>query len=92
LKVWADTGSLSDGSPLRAIPLFIPVVIAAVATCAAWQRAPLIVGMAAVLLAAFSFITGFSIGGAYQFPVALLLLAAGLAAILEKGRAQSSGA
>jgi hypothetical protein len=76
--------AFSDGSPLRVVALFIPVLVAAVATCAAWQHAPAIVAIAGCLLAAVSFIGGFSIGGAYAPAAAIVLGAAGLSAFLEK--------
>jgi len=75
------TETLSETSYLGSAPLVAPVVIAVVATCAASQGAPVVVGIAAVLLAAFSFITGFSIGSAYHMPAGVLMLAAFLTAI-----------
>jgi len=78
---FVTTEPFSETSYFAAAFLLVPVLIAAVGTCAAWQRAPVVVGIAAVLLATFSFITGFSIGSAYQMPAGVLMLAAFLTAI-----------
>jgi hypothetical protein len=59
--------------------LIIPVLIAAFATWAALTRHTMGLGVAAVLLAGFAFLAGFSIGAAYLPPSAVLILAAAAA-------------
>ena len=71
--------SFSDVSLFGPAPLILPVVIAAVATWAAWQSRRGVLGFAALLLAVFTFISGFSIGSGYLPASGLLLLAAVLA-------------
>ena len=71
--------SFSDVSLFGPAPLIMPVLIAAVATWAAWRSRRGVVGFAALLLAVFTFISGFSIGSGYLPASGLLLLAAVLA-------------
>ena len=73
--VWEP--SFSEVSGLGAVPLLIPVLFAALAAWAAWRGRPVTLGVAALLLAVFTFITGFSIGGAYIPAAWLLIVAAG---------------
>ena len=50
------------------IPLLIPVLLACGAAFTAWHRAPGLLAGAVGLFLAYSFVTGFSIGGAYALP------------------------
>jgi hypothetical protein len=72
--------AFADVSFLGPLPLIIPTLIATAGAWAAWRGLRVALGLAAVLLAAFAFVTGFSIGGAYVLPAGLLLLATLLAA------------
>jgi hypothetical protein len=69
----------SSISGCGALPLIIPVLIAALATWAALTRHTIVLGVAAGLLAGFAFLAGFSIGAAYLPPSAMLILAAAAA-------------
>jgi hypothetical protein len=64
--------SLRGHSTLGASPLFVPVILAAVATLIARLRAPGFLAILVALFFGYKLITGFSIGGAYQGPAALL--------------------
>jgi hypothetical protein len=63
-----ETRSFAKGSGLGMIPLLIPVLLACGAAFTAWHRAPDLLAVAVGLFLAYSFVTGFSIGGAYVFP------------------------
>ena len=67
--------AVADVSSLGPLPLVIPTLIASAGATAAWHGARVALGLAALLLAAFAFVTGFSIGGAYHLPAGLLFLA-----------------
>jgi hypothetical protein len=78
----------------RGGPLVVPVLIAAVVAWPAW-RGHLLLGLAGFLLAGFTLISGFSIGGAYLPASGLLILASGLAvswvvAIRQAGRSDAA--
>lgn len=62
-------------SPVGMIPLAIPFILAAAATLIARLRAPGYMAVLVGLFLGYSFITGFSIGGAYSGPGAVLVLA-----------------
>ena len=74
----------SDVSANGALPLVIPVAIAGLGTWGAWRNRRLALGASAVLLAAFTVISGFSIGAAYVVPSGLQLLAFGLAIVFGR--------
>ena len=67
--------AFDDVSFLGPLPLIIPTLIAIAGAWAAWRGARVGLGLAALLLAAFAFVAGFSIGSAYMLPAGLLLLA-----------------
>jgi hypothetical protein len=81
--VWEP--SFSEVSGLGAVPLLIPVLLAGLAAWAAWRGWRVTLGVAALLLAVFTFIAGFSIGGAYIPAAGLLIVAAGWAAVAGTG-------
>ncbi|HYU33031.1 MAG TPA: hypothetical protein VEW48_12790 [Thermoanaerobaculia bacterium] len=64
--------SLRGHSTLGPYPLFIPVILAAVATLVARLRSPGFLAVLVVLFLGYKLLTGFSIGGAYQGPAILL--------------------
>jgi hypothetical protein len=66
--------------------VLVPTVLAIVATWAAWRRSRIGVGASALLFAAFTFVTGFSIGNAYVPAAGLLILAAVLAGVVGFGK------
>ena len=74
----------SEVSGNGALPLVIPVLIAALGTWGAWRGRRVLLGVSALLLAVFTFISGFSIGGAYLIPTGVQLLAFGAAAFLGR--------
>jgi len=76
----------SDVSGNGALPLVIPVVIAGLGAWGAWRGRRVALGTSALLLAAFTVISGFSIGAAYVGASGFQLLATGLAAVLGSGR------
>ena len=78
--------SFSDISLFGPAPLILPPLIAAIAAWAAWRSHRGLLGFAALLLAVFTFISGFSIGSGYLPASALLVLAA----ILATGRVSRS--
>jgi hypothetical protein len=84
--------SFSDISLLGPAPLIAPLLIAAVAVWASWRSHRLVLGVAAFLLAVFTFIGGFSIGAGYLPASGLLLLAAALAPLLGRGQRKSVAA
>ena len=67
--------AVADVSSFGPLPLVIPTRIARAGATAAWHGARVTLGLAALLLAAFAFVTGFSIGGAHHLPAGLLLMA-----------------
>ena len=84
--------SFSEVSGNGALPLVIPVVVAALGTWGAWRGRRIFLGGSALLLAAFTVIAGFSIGGAYVPATGLQVLAAALGAFLGSGRLKSAAA
>jgi hypothetical protein len=74
-----ETRSFADISALGMVPLLIPVFLACGAAFIAWHRAPDLLAIAVGLFLAYSFVTGFSIGGAYTLPGLTL----GAALVLE---------
>jgi hypothetical protein len=82
--------SFAEVSRFGPVPLIVPISIAAFAAWSAWRGHRIALGFAALLLAAFTVISGFSIGGAYLPAAGLLLVAAGLAAALGSGRSKST--
>jgi hypothetical protein len=83
--------SFSEVSRFGPAPLIVPVLIAAIAAWAAWRSHRVVLGFGAVLLVAFTFISGFSIGGGY-LPASALLLAAVLAPSLGSSQRKSAAA
>jgi hypothetical protein len=84
--------SFSEVSGSGALPLVIPVLVAALGTWGAWRgRRALLIG-SAVLLVIFTVVSGFSVGRAYVPATGLQLLAAGVAAFLGNGRPSSAAA
>lgn len=75
----------AEVSPLGALPLLIPVALAALAVFGAWIRESFSLTLGAVLLLGYSFVTGFSIGGAYV-PAALCLVAASSVDLVQRFR------
>lgn len=75
----------SNVSAGGALPLGIPVVLAGLATAAAWAHLPVAVGLLGLTLLAFGFVTGFSIGSAYIPAGGVLILAAGIDAACRPG-------
>jgi hypothetical protein len=82
--------SFSDISLFGPAPLIVPVLITAVAAWAAWRSHRVVLGFTALLLAIFTFISGFSIGAGYLPASGLLLLAAVLAPFLGSGQIESA--
>ena len=72
---YPEVRRFAEISPLGTLPLVIPVALAALAVFGAWIRESFTLALGAVLLLGYSFVTGFSIGGAYV-PAALCLVAA----------------
>jgi len=79
----------SEVSSNGALPLALPVMVAGLGTWGAWRGRRLLLGSSALLLTAFTVISGFSIGTAYVPATGLQLLAAGLAAFLGSGPPRS---
>jgi hypothetical protein len=75
--------SFSDVSLFGPAPLILPVLIAGLATWAAWRTHRGVLGFAALLLAVFTSISGFSIGSGYLPASGLLVLAALLAMLTQ---------
>jgi len=61
-------------------------LLAGFAAWAAWRGQRVTLGVAALVLGVFTFISGFSIGGAYIPAAWLLIVAAGWAAVAERVR------
>jgi hypothetical protein len=72
----------SGGGPL---PLLVPVTVAAFAVWGAWMRRAAAFFGAALLLCAFTVVTGFSIG-AYYLPAAGLLIVGSVFVMLRLDR------
>jgi hypothetical protein len=67
-----EVRSFSDMSALGPLPLAIPVILAAGAALLSRLRAPGLLATGVGLFLGYVLITGFSIGGAYHGPAALL--------------------
>jgi hypothetical protein len=65
-----------DVSVFGAVPLVVPVILAGLATVAAWARRAVVLFVLALMLLVYGFVTGFSIGSAYMPAGAVLLVAA----------------
>lgn len=65
----------SDVSLLGAVPLAVPVLLAAAATWAAWRNKKLALSLSTAALLAFCILAGFSIGGGYIVGGAAMLWA-----------------
>ncbi len=78
--------SFSEISHFGALPLIVPTAVAILATCAAWRGIRAGLGVSALLFVGFTFIAGFSIGGAYLPAAALLTLATLLACCSSSGK------
>jgi hypothetical protein len=81
--------SFSEVSQLGPLPLIIPACVALVAVWAAWRGRRVGLGVATLLLAGFTIISGFSIGASYLPAAGALILATLLAAALGSGRRES---
>jgi hypothetical protein len=77
--------SFSDVSDFGALPLIIPVVLAVLATWAAWTGRKAILALATALIIGYSFITGFSIGSAYHPAAGILVLATVTTFVVNSG-------
>lgn len=66
-------------SLLGAMPLLIPVVVAAASVWAAWANRPIALFAFSLTLLGYSFVTGFSIGNAYWPAGVMALIAAAVA-------------
>jgi hypothetical protein len=64
----------AEVSGYGALPLIVPVFIAIIATYAAFRGLRLVLALSMILFVVFTFITGFSIGGAYLPCAGLLAL------------------
>ena len=84
--------AFADVSSFGPLPLIVPPLIAVAGAWAAWHGARVALGLAALLLAAFAFVTGFSIGGAYILPAGLLLVATLLEVCVGPKRRSRPGA
>ena len=71
--------SFAEVSLFGPAPLILPVLLAALATWGVWRGRRGVLGFAALLLAVFTFISGFSIGSGYLPASGLLILAAVMA-------------
>ena len=70
--------SFSEASEYGVLPLVIPVLLASLGVWGIWRGRPLLVIASALLVTAFVFMTGFSIGGAY-LPASACLVTASIA-------------
>ena len=84
--------SFSDVSDYGALPLIIPVGLAALATWAAWTGRRAVLAIATILILGYSFVTGFSIGSAYHPVASLLVLSTVTAFAVNSGRGSVRGA
>jgi hypothetical protein len=71
-QTFREEHPFSESSPLGMIPLAIPVILAAGAALISSLRAPGFLAVVVVLFLGYVFITGFSIGGGYHGPAAVL--------------------
>lgn len=78
-----ESRSFSDISEWGAAPLTIPIVLGASATWASLKGRKIILTVSTVLIAGYAFIAGFSIGGAYQPAVGMLVLATAISFIVK---------
>ena len=76
----------SEVSEFGAAPLVVPAAIAAIGVWAAIRRRRILLSAAALLLATFTFLTGFSIGAAYIPASATLILAVAAAFAIDRRR------
>lgn len=81
--------SFSEVSQLGPLPLIIPASLAMVAAWAAWRGSKVGLGVATVLFAGFTLITGFSIGNNYLPAAGALVLATLCAVLLGSGKQES---
>ena len=81
--------SFSEVSQLGPLPLIIPACVALVAVWAAWGGRRVGLGLATLLLAGFTIISGFSIGANYLPAVGALILATLITAALTSGTRES---
>jgi len=81
--------SFSEVSQLGPLPLIIPACVALVAVWAAWRGHRVGLGVATLLLAGFTIISGFSIGANYLPAAGALILATLLATALGSGSSES---
>lgn len=77
--------AFSEISHAGLLPLVVPVVLATLATWAAWRGSRVGLSGLALLFGVFTFISGFSIGGAYLPAAGVLIVAALLSAFLGSG-------
>jgi hypothetical protein len=68
----------SELTPLGPLPLIVPLLTAAAAFLAAWTNRPIALSVGALVMLAYAFVTGFSIGGMYQPVGGALALSAAL--------------
>lgn len=80
--------SFSDVSGLGIVPLVVPIVLVGLAMWFAWRQRTLALGAVTLAVAAFCFITGFSIGRAYV-PVAGALFVATLMSLVDRVQARA---
>ena len=71
----------AEVSALGAVPLLVPTAMAALVAWCAWRQRPAAATGVAVLSLIYSFVTGFSIGGAYWLPGFILMGSASLAIV-----------
>lgn len=74
-RTYQEVRRFRDVSRLSYLPLAIPVILAAGAALIARLRAPGCLAAVVVLFLGYVFISGFSIGGAYHGPAAVLAVA-----------------
>ena len=67
--------TFAQASRLGVLPLVVPVLLAALATWAAWKERGLPLALSTVALVAFTIVSGFSIGVAYLVATAAVLCA-----------------
>lgn len=64
-----------DVSAFGILPLLVPVIFTSVALWAVLRRSVAALGISAILMLLFTFVSGFSIGAAYIVPSGILLIA-----------------
>jgi len=67
--------SFREISGLGVAPLLVPIALAGLAFAAAVRRYAIVVATSVLMFLLFMFVTGFSIGGAYNAPGVLLFVA-----------------